>query len=213
MSGPFINLASFISKTESLGPGQRAVIWVQGCPFRCAGCIVPEWQKDIPNQKVAVETLAGWILESPGISGLTISGGEPLLQAKALVQLIRLVRQQRNLDVISYTGYTFGQLLNRIPLFPEIGEYLDSIDVLIDGLYIRSMDDNRGLRGSSNQRIHFLTPRLASFDFENTPRRVDFFIQNHELTLAGIPPHGLLEIFSEISQKSALPDILSRSQV
>jgi len=199
MTHSSINIASFIPQTQALGPGIRAALWVQGCPFRCRGCIVPEWQIDVPNQVVKNDVIADWILNSPAITGLTISGGEPIFQARALINLIRKVKQHRNLDIISFSGYTLSQLINRIQLYPEIGEYLDLLDVLIDGPYVKELDDNLGLRGSSNQKIHQFTPRLAYYNFETAPRNVEFFINNHNIILAGVPPHGILDMLQGVS--------------
>jgi anaerobic ribonucleoside-triphosphate reductase activating protein len=194
-----INVASFIPNTNVLGPGNRAALWVQGCPFHCRGCIVPEWQVFQTNQLVSVDEVAQWILDSKSITGLTISGGEPLHQAKALVELIRILKNHRELDIISFTGFTLSQLINRIPMYPEVGEYLDEIDVLIDGPYVKELDDNRGLRGSSNQKIHYLTERLVHHDFEYGPRNVEFYINKQDITLAGIPPHGILDIINGVT--------------
>jgi anaerobic ribonucleoside-triphosphate reductase activating protein len=209
MTNKQINVASFVPQTQSLGPGLRAALWVQSCPFRCRGCIVPEWQLDLPNQLVKIEEAAGWIINSPGITGLTISGGEPIMQAKPLVELIRIVKKWRNLDIISFTGFTLSQLINRIHLFPEIGEYLDLLDVLIDGPYVKELDDNRGLRGSSNQKIHHLTDRLSNYNFESAPRTVEFFINNQDIVLAGIPPHGILDILNGVASGTRLPQEVS----
>ncbi len=38
-----LNIAEICPATRTLGPGQRFVIWVQGCCFNCCGCISPEW--------------------------------------------------------------------------------------------------------------------------------------------------------------------------
>ena len=75
------NLAAFQSQTRALGPGVRAAIWVQGCQLRCRGCIAPDWIPQTEAQLVPVAHLAERILQIPALQGLTISGGEPMLQA------------------------------------------------------------------------------------------------------------------------------------
>jgi anaerobic ribonucleoside-triphosphate reductase activating protein len=156
----------------------------------------------VDQQLVSVEEVSEWILQSPAITGLTLSGGEPLAQAKPLVALIKKIKQSRDINLISFTGYTLGQLLNRINLYPEIGLYLDLMDVLIDGPYVRDLDDNKGLRGSSNQKIHHLSNRLAWFDFENSPRQVEFHIGHNQITMAGVPPHGILPVLEDVVYQS-----------
>jgi anaerobic ribonucleoside-triphosphate reductase activating protein len=202
MNDTLINVASFVPQTFALGPGIRAGLWVQGCPFHCPGCIVPEWQPEVDRQWLKVDQLAQQIILSPAVTGLTLSGGEPIAQAKSLVRLIKLIKKARDINIISFTGYTLSQLLNRINLYPEIGDYLDLLDVLIDGPYVKKLDDNKGLRGSSNQKIHHLSGRLAFFDFENSPRQVELHINQNQITMSGIPPHGILALMDQVVLQS-----------
>ncbi|MCE1255324.1 MAG: radical SAM protein [Anaerolineae bacterium] len=196
-----LNLASFTAQTYALGPGLRAALWVQGCVLNCPACIVPEWQVSVNNLVVDVNQVYEWIIESPAITGLTISGGEPMLQAAALNELIDLVKKERDLDIVCYSGYPLENLLKQMINNREIARLLDNLDVLIDGPYIQKWDDNKGLRGSSNQRIHYLTPRLKYFDFENAPRTAEFQIFNHEMILVGVPPQGVLPAFEDVSRQ------------
>ena len=53
----YINVAAIIPSTHALGPGERAVVWVQGCPFHCSGCIAPEWLPFVPAHLMPVEEL------------------------------------------------------------------------------------------------------------------------------------------------------------
>ena len=202
-----INLAAFLPQTFALGPGSRAALWVQGCPFQCPGCISPEWQSESPHQSLKVNQIVEWITNTPSISGLTISGGEPFQQAGPLSLLISKIKLTRDLNIIVYSGYTLEQLIKRIPHSPEIGLLLDQIDVLIDGPYQNNLDDNKGLRGSSNQRVHHITTRLSGFDFNNTPRTVEFHIQNNSIVLAGIPPAGILQLFQGLTGHKVQDDL------
>jgi len=79
--------------------------------------------------------------------------------------------------------------------------------VLIDGPYIESLNEGIGLRGSQNQKFHFLTPRLRGFDFEGCSRKIDLHLANDELHMIGIPTRQVLSAF-----ESALssPVFLSR---
>lgn len=143
--------------SRALGPGLRYVIWVQGCPFSCPHCETPEGRSFSPKILIEVDELAQDIISRPEIEGITISGGEPMVQAGILADLLKLVLVKRpELNVISYTGYQIEQLISKDAL-----RFLSMLDVLIDGPYIHEKNDNLGLRGSSNQRVHFLTDRLA----------------------------------------------------
>lgn len=149
-----------------LGPGQRAVIWVQGCPFKCPGCIVPESWDSTGGESVSVRELAAWVLAQSTLDGVTLSGGEPMAQAEALVELLRLVRSGlpglpgRDLSVMSYTGYRLGDLRHRGTSAQRA--LLAHCDLLIDGPYIQAQHADLLWRGSRNQRIHALTPRHAA---------------------------------------------------
>ena len=186
-----LNLAALCRKTKALGPGQRAVIWVQGCPFRCKGCISPQWLPIIPANEYRPETLAETLLADPEINGITISGGEPIIQASALASFLQHARSLRDIDVILFSGYYYENLL----AFPEISpvrRLLQLVDVLIDGPYDEKQNHNIGLRGSSNQRIIHLTGRLQGYDFEHQVRQAEIHISNDEILFVGVPPAGVL---------------------
>ena len=89
--------------------------------------------------------------------GITISGGEPFLQAEALVELLHLLKTGMHCDlgVIVYTGYTIEELQQ----MPSAQRLLEQVDLLIDGPYMQTLDDGGSLRGSSNQRVIPLTER------------------------------------------------------
>jgi anaerobic ribonucleoside-triphosphate reductase activating protein len=190
MSSQNLNVAAISRSAHSLGPGERAVIWVQGCPFHCQGCIAPDWIPFRPARLVSPEHLAEELLSSATISGITFSGGEPMQQAAGLAALARVARENRDLNIICFTGYRYEQLLKNPPS-RDVMALLEQIDVLIDGPYVASRNDGIGLRGSSNQRIIHLTERLRTSDLEASPRQVEIHIEDGELAIVGIPPRGL----------------------
>ncbi|MGA0200326.1 MAG: 4Fe-4S single cluster domain-containing protein [Prochlorotrichaceae cyanobacterium] len=151
------------SPVQVLGPGKRAVIWVQGCPFACAGCIVPESWDARGGEVVNIEDLCQWIQSQPDLEGITLSGGEPMLQAGALVELIdRLHTKTKtetntNLGVVCYTGYTLEALQQQGT--PEQLALLQRIDLLIDGQFIAAQQGDLLWRGSANQRLLPLSHR------------------------------------------------------
>ncbi|MFN6531163.1 4Fe-4S single cluster domain-containing protein [Nostoc sp. ChiSLP03a] len=145
------------SPVTALGPYKRAAIWVQGCDFACPGCIVPEsWDKG-GKQTISQTELADWILSQPDIEGITLSGGEPMLQAAALVNLIDRVYEFQNLGVMCYTGYRLEHLQQHGTDAQRA--LLNRIDLLVDGTYIESLHGDLLWRGSSNQRLLMLTER------------------------------------------------------
>ena len=98
-----LNIYNFIESTKTLGPFNRFALWTQGCNFSCVGCMTPDSQSLEGGVKISVEDMTQTILNTPNIEGITISGGEPFLQAKALYHLLSLVREKRDFGVIIYT--------------------------------------------------------------------------------------------------------------
>jgi anaerobic ribonucleoside-triphosphate reductase activating protein len=199
---PFLNIAATVAATHALGPGLRAVVWVQGCCFNCPGCISPEW---IPKQLarlVRPEDQAVELLARQDIDGLTFSGGEPMLQAAGLARLVQTARQQRELSVISFSGFTLEQLRQKQDKMPGVAEFLGEIDVLIDGLYQAGQNDNQGMRGSANQRIHYLSGRLSDYDFDNQARQSEIHIGDGYAFLVGVPATQVLASFNQAMEKA-----------
>jgi anaerobic ribonucleoside-triphosphate reductase activating protein len=180
-----LNIAAITARTHALGPGARAVVWVQGCPFKCPGCVAPEWIPFVPALKLTPHEILER-LDLDAISGLTFSGGEPMEQASGLAALIRLARAEKDLDLICFSGYRYERLVNNPPN-SGVAALLAEVDVLIDGPFIQALNDARGLRGSTNQRILHLTSRLRAHDLESQTRNVEITITDGELSLVGIP--------------------------
>ena len=169
----------------TLGPGLRYAIWTQGCLQHCEGCATPQSRPISNSKRVRVSDLANDILSRPNINGITISGGEPFLQAAALADLLDVVLNKRpSLNVIIFSGY-YKESLS----WPDAQRLLSMIDLLIDGPYIQSCNDNQGLRGSSNQHLHFLSSRLLPWkdELEHGKRKIEFHVQSSDIKAYGIP--------------------------
>ena len=173
--------------THVLGPGLRYALWTQGCQRRCKGCVTPQSQPLDGGTDIDIVALATDIVNNCGIDGLTISGGEPFLQADQVNRLLGLVRQYRpELTVIVYTGYTIEQLEH----IPHAKEALQYVDVLIDGEYVEELNDNKGIRGSSNQRIIALSHRLDKYldQMADGIRKIEYVAQDAATaTTIGVP--------------------------
>ncbi len=181
----FLNILSIVKNVHTLGPGNRMVIWVQGCPFSCKKCTTPEGIPLRVNKLISIEDLAKDIIKDNTITGLTFSGGEPFLQASKLVNLIELIKKERKeLNYICFSGYNYKDLI-----WKEAKYLLENIDLLIDGEYIEEKNTNIGLRGSTNQNLIFLTDKLLKFKDEllRQPRGVDIRVRNKYIQAIGIP--------------------------
>lgn len=171
----------------SLGPGRRYGLWVQGCRQSCPGCTTPKSRPLEGGQMIDTSALA-WEIVISKVDGITISGGEPFLQASALADLLKKVRDLEDLGVIVYTGLIYEDLLKQ----EEYRDFLDKIDLLIDGPYIESLDDGGSDRGSSNQRAILLSDRYRSFaaSFGQRKRETQTFRHGFYSIEVGIPSHG-----------------------
>ncbi len=188
-----LNINAICRNTKALGPGNRYVIWTQGCMQKCKSCATPEGIELKDNILILPEVLALDIIETPNIQGITISGGEPFLQAKNLVTMLRLVLKEKPLGIIIYTGYLYENLIKSND--PYILELIKIVDVIIDGLYIDELNDDKGLRGSSNQKINYITDRYTGMKdyFESKVREVEL---RNDIVI-GIKPKGLDEFFAK----------------
>lgn len=185
-----LNIANIAARTQALGPGMRAAVWVQGCPLNCPGCLAPNWIPFVAAMRLRPEEVLEK-LDLDRITGMTFSGGEPIEQAAGLAALVRLARQKRDLDLICFTGYRYERLLKNPPN-AGVAELLAEVDVLIDGPFVQSLNDSVGLRGSSNQRVIHLTSRLKDHNFGSQRREVEINITNGELAFIGIPTPDIL---------------------
>lgn len=141
-----------ITKDDMLnGDGLRVVLWVAGCEHKCTNCQNPvTW--DINgglefDDKAKEEIFAE--LEKDYISGITMSGGDPLhmLNRSAMGELIEEIAAKfPDKSIWLYSGYEW-QEVQKLP-------FMKYIDIMVDGPFIEKLKDNRlPWRGSSNQKI------------------------------------------------------------
>lgn len=157
-----LRIHRFVPFTRVEGPGDRACIWVQGCPIRCPQCAVPWTWPEWGGELVEVAALAQRILAGPRIEGVTLVGGEPFAQAAALAALGRSMRDA-GLSVVTFTGYVLEEI--RASGCEEWLALLAVSDLLIDGPYRHDLADlSRPWVGSANQRYHFLTDRYRHLE-------------------------------------------------
>lgn len=178
-------------KTRVLGPGMRAVVWFHGCFRNCPGCIAAGMNRSSDFSEYTVDALFQKIASIDGIDGITISGGEPLMQnLDDLQDFLQQVKQKTSLSVMLYTGY----LLQEIRAEEKKCRLLENVDILIDGPYMEQLDNGQLWRGSENQKIYFLSSRYSETEdgFEHKKGRpIECnFIDSSVFSLTGVPPRG-----------------------
>ncbi len=137
------------------GPGVRFAVFAQGCPHACPGCHNPQTHDPADGYEISADDLIAALRENkegnPLLAGVTLTGGEPFLQAAELLPFARETRAL-GLSLWSYTGYTHEELLAH-------GDdaqlaLLAATDALVDGRYDETQ---RTLEipfvGSRNQRV------------------------------------------------------------
>lgn len=151
------------------GEGLRVVLFVSGCSHHCDGCQNPEtWPADsgIPFDKAAREEIFAE-LDKDYISGLTLSGGDPLHECN-LGDILYLLKETRikypKKDIWIYTGYTYEQIMDDESRYGEVRRaILSYCDVLVDGRFEKDKADvNYPWAGSTNQRVIDLNASLAN---------------------------------------------------
>jgi len=142
-----IRIAGLVPESFVDGDGIRFAIFMQGCRRNCAGCHNPETQDLNGGRLVDTQEIISAIKKNPLLDGITLTGGEPLLQICAATEISRAAKNF-GLNVWCYTGYTFEELpIDAAPL-------LENVDVLVDGEFVLSLRDlELQFRGSRNQRI------------------------------------------------------------
>ena len=149
----FIRLSGDLERDSIVnGPGLRAVLWTQGCRQHCPGCQNPETWNPAEGEETTAEELAEEMRATRYLDGITLSGGDPLLQPSAVIVMADAAHE-KGLSVWCYTGWTFEALMQGAA-GEEAVEALRHIDVLVDGPFVQEKKNLMlRFRGSSNQRL------------------------------------------------------------
>ena len=151
-------MKGYIHSIESFGtvdgPGLRFVVFFQGCPMRCRYCHNPDtWQPNTGTEMTAQEIMEKFRRNKAFYSsgGITVTGGEPLLQIDFLTELFRRAKAEGVHTCIDTSGITYN---------PSNAEYMKKLDILMEYtdlimLDIKHIDEekHRALTAHSNKNI------------------------------------------------------------
>lgn len=153
-----------------------------GCRKRCRGCISPEMQSPAAGKLIHASDLMSHILKLDGpFDGVTISGGEPFIQAEALADLVMALKNHHpDWTFIVYSGYRLATLRKK----DDCQNLLRVIDMLIDGPYRQHIPSNHYLAGSGNQRVHNFNAITTLTDASDIPPEANLaFADNGGLSM------------------------------
>lgn len=119
---------------------------------------------------------------------LTISGGEPLQQAREVFQLLWILELATE-SVGMFTGFTLGEA-QKIPLWKYIEPLLDFV---IMGRFKEDQPAKAGLRGSTNQRIYSPSKLYNPSELELIGNGVEIHVRDGQQLITGFPNKELLE--------------------
>ena len=147
-----LRLAGVVRESIVDGPGIRYTVFAQGCPHHCPGCHNAHTWPFSGGFEAEPEQIAAQMKQNPMLRGITLSGGEPFCQCKAMAELAGLVHEA-GYDVVAYTGYLFEELLEKAETDPDVLALLQQTDLLIDGPFLQEEKSyDLRFRGSKNQR-------------------------------------------------------------
>lgn len=184
-----IKIQGITRGTEVNGPGRRNMVHVQGCMIQCPGCFNPHtWDHFAKSEAWSPGRLADLLLHDQP-DGVTISGGEPMEQAQAVLELLRCLRgRQPDLSTLMYTGFTRARLERSVWWAP----IRECLDVVVAGPYRQDLRlQDGGLISSSNQELMLLGRHAAS---ELVPtHQVEVLVDpDGTITLTGFPSQQLI---------------------
>lgn len=149
----FLRILDVYPETISDGYGVRYAIYFAGCTHHCSGCHNPESHDPMAGEELTdarFDRLCEVISANPILDGVTLSGGDPLLQPRPMAVFLRRLKERTGQNIWCYTGYTLDECLAD----PDRRECLRWIDTLVDGRYVEALrDPSLDFRGSRNQRI------------------------------------------------------------
>lgn len=151
-------MEGFIHSKESFGtvdgPGIRYVIFMQGCPMRCLYCHNPDTWEIGAGQKITAEEILTEYNKNSSFyknGGITVTGGEPLLQIDFITHLFKKAKEQNIHTCIDTSGATFNPNNTECAKkFRELVKYTDL--VMLDIKHIDS-EKHKALTGMDNKNI------------------------------------------------------------
>lgn len=149
-----MNVSGINFESIADGEGVRVVVFISGCLHNCKGCHNPASHSFTAGQPFTSDLqdkIVAYIKNTPFISGLTLSGGDPMYSAEELIPFVQKLRSEVDgVTVWIYSGFLYEEIKQN----EEMSELLKQCDVLVDGEFVLEQRDiTLAYKGSQNQRI------------------------------------------------------------
>ncbi len=149
-----MNIAGINFESIADGEGVRVVVFTSGCLHNCKGCHNPTSHSFTAGREFTAEIqdeIIDYIRKTPFISGITLSGGDPMYSAAELTPFVLRVKNEApNISIWIYSGFTYEEIVSDNNML----ELLKICDVLVDGMFVLERRDiTLPYRGSTNQRL------------------------------------------------------------
>lgn len=192
-----MQIARFEPRTSVEGPGERSVVWFQGCRIGCRDCCNPEMHDSESGISASPSELADMIVKA-GSEGLTLLGGEPLDQVTELIEMLEELKKGYRHGIIMFSGYTYEKIMA-----DDLKEKAAGLcDLLIAGPFMPEFaSPDRRWIGSDNQTIHFMSSLYVEElkDWPPGKKEIEIIIRDGVILINGTPladDHDLVRMFA-----------------
>lgn len=180
-----LRLHALLPRSLANGPGERAVVWFQGCALACPGCFNPQTHDEAAGRPTSVGEVLDRLELGRPLDGLTVSGGEPFAQTAALRALLAAFRRRTGLTTLVFSGHSLCEI-ERMTEGPAI---LAEIDLLVAGRFSwKRRQQGVPLLGSANQRLHHLSGRIGAGELAEIPDSEIVIDPSGRIVSTGIVP-------------------------
>ncbi|HAS78158.1 MAG TPA: pyruvate formate lyase-activating protein [Ruminococcus sp.] len=194
------------------GPGVRFVIFLQGCHMRCKYCHNPDTWKTQGGDEFSADELIKRALRYKSYwkngGGITVSGGEPLLQIDFLTELLKKAKENDINTAIDTAGQPFTR---EEPFFSKFSELMKYTDLVMLDIKEINPERHKHITGFDNSNIldmarylsdinkpvwlrHVLVPTLSDFD-EDLDKLSEFIKTLGNVERVDVLPYHSLGVF------------------
>ncbi|MFX0170303.1 MAG: 4Fe-4S single cluster domain-containing protein [Candidatus Hodarchaeota archaeon] len=195
-----LNIADVFPVSYSNGPGRRTVIWIQGCTLKCPGCFNQEFQPHIKRYLVDPGDFANRITnlcKFHQCEGITITGGEPFQQSRALCEFIESIKKE-GLSITVFSGYKYHELIRSKEKYVRV--LLQHIDLLIAGPFNHTVKYNRTWFDDPDKELIYLTdiiqPKMSN-DSKNE-NDLEIILEEATISVTGFPEKHDYDVLKDI---------------